>query len=163
VVAKMMAKDARQRYQTPAAVAEALAPWTTEAIAPPPEEEMPRLCLAAQAAGTPETPSQRVRLTVSAAAASTRQTRTASVGELDPPAGQKPRGGAGSNSSSISILPRTRPDPRKEDGAPGPDPSAETDNSLPKTDTHQELPKPTVWYQGTAEEAPSRQQMTWAL
>ncbi len=42
VVAKMMAKDREQRYQTPAEVYEALAPWTQTPIPPPPEEEMPK-------------------------------------------------------------------------------------------------------------------------
>jgi serine/threonine protein kinase len=47
VLDRMMAKDPAQRYQTPAAVAEALAPWTLTAIGPPPEAEMPRLSPAA--------------------------------------------------------------------------------------------------------------------
>ncbi len=47
VIEKMMAKDPAQRYQTPLAVAEALAPWTQSQIAPPPEVEMPQLSLAA--------------------------------------------------------------------------------------------------------------------
>jgi hypothetical protein len=54
VVAKMMAKDREQRYQSPAAVAVALAPWTTTAIAPPPAHEMAQLSPAAQSAGSAE-------------------------------------------------------------------------------------------------------------
>jgi serine/threonine protein kinase len=50
VLEKMMAKDADQRYQTPAEVAEALAPWTQGEVAPPPEKEMPRLSPAATGA-----------------------------------------------------------------------------------------------------------------
>ena len=42
VLAKMMGKDPAERYQTPAEVYEALAPWTQTPIPPPPEEEMPR-------------------------------------------------------------------------------------------------------------------------
>ena len=42
IVAKMMAKDPAGRYQTPAEVYEALAPWTQTPIPPPPEEEMPK-------------------------------------------------------------------------------------------------------------------------
>ena len=42
VIDKMMAKDPAQRYQTPAEVDEALAPWTQTPIPPPPEEEMPK-------------------------------------------------------------------------------------------------------------------------
>jgi serine/threonine protein kinase len=44
VIARMMAKDVADRYQEPAEVEEALAPWDTAEIPPPPEEEMPRLC-----------------------------------------------------------------------------------------------------------------------
>lgn len=44
IVTTMMAKDPAQRYQTPAAVAEALVPWTRTPIPPPPEIEMPRIC-----------------------------------------------------------------------------------------------------------------------
>jgi serine/threonine protein kinase len=48
VVEKMMAKDPAQRYQTPAEVADALAPWTQTPIPPPPESEMPQLSRAAR-------------------------------------------------------------------------------------------------------------------
>jgi serine/threonine protein kinase len=44
VLERMMRKDPNERYQTPLEVAEALAPWTSEAIAPPPDHEMPDLC-----------------------------------------------------------------------------------------------------------------------
>jgi hypothetical protein len=42
-----MAKDPAQRYQTPQAVADVLAPWTQTPIPPPPDEEMPQFSLAA--------------------------------------------------------------------------------------------------------------------
>ena len=51
VIEKMMAKRAEDRYQTPAAVAEALAPWASGPIDPPAEVEMPTLSPAAMAAG----------------------------------------------------------------------------------------------------------------
>jgi serine/threonine protein kinase len=47
ILEKMMAKDANQRFATPADVAEALAPWTQTPIPPPPENEMPQLSPAA--------------------------------------------------------------------------------------------------------------------
>jgi serine/threonine protein kinase len=47
IVLKMMAKDPAQRYQTPADVADALAPFTAAPIEAPPESEMPRLSPAA--------------------------------------------------------------------------------------------------------------------
>jgi len=49
VIEQMMTKDPTQRYQTPAEVAEALAPWTQTSIAPPPADEMPHLSPAALA------------------------------------------------------------------------------------------------------------------
>jgi hypothetical protein len=55
IIDKMMAKDKAKRYQTPAQVADALAPWTRQAISPPPEAEMPRLSLAAMGGAMPET------------------------------------------------------------------------------------------------------------
>jgi serine/threonine protein kinase len=47
IIEKMMAKRREDRYQTPLAVAEALAPWTKTPIPPPPDAEMPHLSLAA--------------------------------------------------------------------------------------------------------------------
>jgi eukaryotic-like serine/threonine-protein kinase len=44
VLTKMMAKKPEDRYQTPFEVAEALAPWAEQVIAPPPASEMPDLC-----------------------------------------------------------------------------------------------------------------------
>ena len=44
VVAIMMAKNPDHRFQVPAAVVEALAPWTQTPIPAPPEREMPALC-----------------------------------------------------------------------------------------------------------------------
>ena len=41
VLERMMAKDAAKRYQTPAEVVAALAPWTRAALPPPPAAEMP--------------------------------------------------------------------------------------------------------------------------
>jgi serine/threonine protein kinase len=51
LVEKMMAKNPWERYQTPAAVVQALIPWTRISIPPPPEEEMPKLSPAARRAG----------------------------------------------------------------------------------------------------------------
>jgi serine/threonine protein kinase len=53
VIERMLAKDAAQRPQTPQEVADALDPFTAEPIAPPPDEEMPRLSPAAQGGKPP--------------------------------------------------------------------------------------------------------------
>ena len=44
IINKMMAKKPVHRYQEPAALITALEPWTRQAIEPPADEEMPRLC-----------------------------------------------------------------------------------------------------------------------
>ena len=46
ILVKMLAKDPVDRYQTPAEVAEALVPWSSQNIIPPSAEELPRHCLA---------------------------------------------------------------------------------------------------------------------
>jgi len=51
IVEKMMAKDPANRYQVPAELAEALAPWVQTPIGPPPDKEMPTLSAAAQSVG----------------------------------------------------------------------------------------------------------------
>ena len=51
VVEKMMAKAPNRRYQVPAGVTEALAPWTRVPISPPPPEEMPSSFPTASTAG----------------------------------------------------------------------------------------------------------------
>jgi serine/threonine protein kinase len=68
ILEKMMAKDAGQRYSTPAEVADALVPWTKTPIPPPPDSEMPQLSLAAMGSspgentlsGGPKTPPSEV-------------------------------------------------------------------------------------------------------
>ena len=47
VIEKMMSKKPEDRYESPIALAEALLPFTQTPIAPPPDEEMPLLSLAA--------------------------------------------------------------------------------------------------------------------
>jgi serine/threonine protein kinase len=52
VVDRMMAKEPAQRYQTPAEIALALAPWTRNPIAPPSDDEMPQRSPAVSGGGT---------------------------------------------------------------------------------------------------------------
>lgn len=47
IIEKMMAKDPKDRYQTPQEVVDALEVWTQQPIDPPPADEMPRLSPAA--------------------------------------------------------------------------------------------------------------------
>jgi serine/threonine protein kinase/WD40 repeat protein len=51
IIAKMIAKEPADRYQSPIEVVEALLPWTSASIPPPPEAEMPQLCTAARKSG----------------------------------------------------------------------------------------------------------------
>jgi serine/threonine protein kinase len=57
LIERMMANEPAQRPQSPQEVADALAPFTREPIGPPPEDEMPRLCLAASGGREPRTDS----------------------------------------------------------------------------------------------------------
>ena len=61
ILEKMMAKNPAQRYQTPAEVIEALAPWVSETIAPPREEEIPRLSPLVESSPSPTPAPQRAR------------------------------------------------------------------------------------------------------
>jgi serine/threonine protein kinase len=133
VVARMMAKDVAKRYRNSAEVAKALSVWTSQPIAAPPIETMPKLCPAAQLIGSSEAP-RTVGNGSGSVLTGIRAELHAAIAEFD---------GAGSSdsgrsSSAISILHRG--------GHPGdPDlqsPHAETDNTLPRTDTQRDLPKP---------------------
>src|SRR5262245_40282023 len=53
VLRRLMAKEPEERYQQPIDVAEALAEWTEQPLAPPPEREMPALCPLVQALAGP--------------------------------------------------------------------------------------------------------------
>jgi serine/threonine protein kinase len=55
IVHKMLAKKPGERFQTPAELVAALDAFVVEALPPPAEEEMPRLCPAARATSTYET------------------------------------------------------------------------------------------------------------
>jgi serine/threonine protein kinase len=51
IINKMMAKDREKRYQTPAEVLAALAPWVATPIPPPADKELPQISLAAGGVG----------------------------------------------------------------------------------------------------------------
>jgi eukaryotic-like serine/threonine-protein kinase len=105
IIEKAMAKDPAQRYQTPIAVAEALAPFTTTAIPLPPESEMPQLSLAAMGGGPPTGDGSPTGIT-----------RT---GSSDPPSGtRKPWQVA--NGSASSTTPQRPPTPAPPTAPPPP-------------------------------------------
>ena len=54
VLEKMIAKEPARRYQTPAELAEALAPWTQTPIEPPSDKDIPKVSAAARIAGVSE-------------------------------------------------------------------------------------------------------------
>jgi serine/threonine protein kinase len=90
IVGKMMAKDPKARYQTPAQVAAELDPFLTEPVALPPEEEMPALSPAATEGMNQEVPLEPVlepaapTTTANAAVGSAKATGGAAV--MTPPA-----------------------------------------------------------------------------
>ena len=105
IIEKAMSKDPAQRYQTPMAVAEALAPWAATPIPPPPESEMPRLSAAAMGAGSPGGDSTL--------------TGVPRTGASDPPSGARKQWQV-ANGSTVSTAPPRLPTPPPQIAAIGP-------------------------------------------
>ncbi len=82
VLARMMAKAPSDRYQTPADVAEALAPWARTPVPPPDPSDFRRLSLAARG---PKTPADRAAPPQAASRESTTGTPKPSADEGRPP------------------------------------------------------------------------------
>jgi serine/threonine protein kinase len=117
VIERMMAKDPAERYQTPAEVVRALAPWTRKPIAPPPPEEMPELAVPTRAspdgsaspalpaflyeAPTPPTPAPSPQAYQETPAGSQRPTVPLPGGPGMPPAPPQP-GAAGRRAGKIA-------------------------------------------------------------
>jgi serine/threonine protein kinase len=130
VVQKMLAKDPRQRQQTPAEVAEALAPWTAATIPPPAPGEMPHLSPAVRgqtAEGDPvgpQTPAPRPGPWARAVTASTPVPPMPGPPRMAVPPTQKlaaakqaaPR--PAPPAQSAPAAPRAAPPPRREDDFP---------------------------------------------
>jgi serine/threonine protein kinase len=87
VLAKMMAKDTKQRYQTPAQVATALREFVPEVVPPPLPEEMPRLSPAAMERVDPFAPGD-ISVTPSRTASDAAMQPTDSPPRLIPPTAQ---------------------------------------------------------------------------
>jgi serine/threonine protein kinase len=116
IIEKAMAKDPAQRYQTPIAVAEALAPWTTTPIPLPPESEMPHLSLAAMGGGAP--------------GGGATLTGLSQTGSSDPPSGtRKPWQVA--NGSSPSAAPPRLPTPAPPTVPSSPDVNLHPNSAAP--------------------------------
>jgi serine/threonine protein kinase len=99
LIEKMMAKDPNQRFQTPLEVAEALAPFTTQPISPPPEIEMPQLCLAARGGPMPESgPATPAPLSPTQQASAVRRNwQISGAPDSKPNVNSTPAGGNGNN------------------------------------------------------------------
>jgi serine/threonine protein kinase len=136
VLDKMMAKDANDRYATPQAVIEALAPWTATAIPPPSVEEMPRRSLAASSPGSqshaplvPSTPAPRSMPTdmIRSRPASGAPTSTKPTGPATPapkPAPKTPAPANGPRSRPLApIIRGPAPEPPRRRKAERPAPS----------------------------------------
>src|SRR5262249_1611863 len=128
IIDKMMAKKPADRYQHASEIIEALEPWTSMPIAPPPNTEMPQLSPAAQAnegtdvnlgmtpVGNVNTPSSRRIRTPGAPAAA------ASSNTPSPARNAAVRNAPARNSVGTTPSPRPRPKP-----APAPTTAAETE------------------------------------
>jgi serine/threonine protein kinase len=125
LIARMLAKDPQARPQTPQEVVDALQAWTREPIPPPPSQEMPSLCPAAQLGLPAESEVAVARLS-----SSTIRRFSQSKGPESP--GQR------------KSAPPTHPDPLADtrDRLPV-DPAGET-NTEPACAVETEIPSPAV-------------------
>ncbi len=125
---KMMAKEVRDRFQTPLEVIEALSPWTQTMIAPPPEEEMPPREIGERGPGSgprgagswptprevvgPATPGARIRPASSQPPAVVPKTPRVGIGPHAGPMAAAPAAAAPpSGATSASFLDLTAPSP----------------------------------------------------
>jgi serine/threonine protein kinase len=86
VIERMTAKSPAERYQTPAEVVEALAPWTQTPLSPPPPEEMPEVIVPARGSGDGIAPAALPAALFGPASAAT----TPGGGDTTPSAGSQP-------------------------------------------------------------------------
>jgi serine/threonine protein kinase len=98
VVEKAMAKDPNQRFSTPQAMAEALAPWTETPIPPPPAIEMPTLSRAAMGS-SPGDPGSGPPTSTGAASVASRKTW------LVPGSNNTPSSASAPQSSPVAPIP----------------------------------------------------------
>jgi hypothetical protein len=85
----MMSKNPADRYQMPADLQHALAPWTQKPIEPPPEKEMPQLCRAARGNEAPISMSATPPPIAASRPAATRVTSVMSTQTMTEDAGLK--------------------------------------------------------------------------
>jgi serine/threonine protein kinase len=151
VVKKMMTKDPALRYQSAEDIINALQTWTSEPIAVPPEDEMPKLCIAAQLAGTADSPARRSSTKTKALAA--RVPVLSSEFELVPPDDRR------RSSSAITLWPSPPSTPYGD----VPSPSAETDDALPRTETKRDLPRTPIMVPQSVRQFVHRPVFKWAM
>jgi serine/threonine protein kinase len=111
---KMMAKDPAERFQTPAQLIQALAPWTQNQIAPPAEAEMPRLGAEGPTQTGPKTPSSK-----------TRKAGAAPAKPAPAPPSPSPRGGRPAAQSARPVADPQAAPPSPQVSAESPNPAAE--------------------------------------
>jgi eukaryotic-like serine/threonine-protein kinase len=113
LIEKMMAKDPGQRFQTPLEIAEALAPHTTQPIGPPPETEMPQLCLAAKGGPMPESgPTTPAPLSPAQQSAVVRRNwQISGAPDSKPNVNSTPAGGNGNNQVKNNLSTEAKAEP----------------------------------------------------
>ncbi|HEV3237480.1 MAG TPA: serine/threonine-protein kinase, partial [Gemmataceae bacterium] len=124
LIEKMMAKDPNQRFQTPLEVAEALAPHTTQPIGPPPEIEMPQLCLAAKGGPMAEAgPTTPAPLTPTQQSSAVRKNwQISGAPDSKPNVNSTPAGGNGNNQIKNGVSPEVKAEARNLVADPQPVP-----------------------------------------
>jgi serine/threonine protein kinase len=121
VLRKMIAKEPAQRYQTPAELAEALAPYTQSPIDPPSDSEIPKVSPAARIAGfseviytTPRLPSPNTPTPAPAKPASSGARRQPSNGPDETNGRMDEHTGMIASSAATMISPLAAPSSRRE-------------------------------------------------
>jgi serine/threonine protein kinase len=133
VIEMMMAKDRDRRYQVPSDVVEALSPWTTEPIAPPPEKEMPRLSPAAMGSGS--WTDVNVHALAKSQAESTRKLGEVPVSAVRTTGSSKLPAFLQAPSASAATTPASASCPKSDNGVKWEGSTPETDDARARVDT----------------------------
>src|SRR5437899_2746970 len=111
LIGRMMSKTPELRPQTPAEVVEVLLPWIAQEVAPPAEDEIPRLCSAAQGQSTGTASLSTINLAIRAGRASSlsssnlgANTASAALASTETPVEAFPSGLSGALSDALHHL-----------------------------------------------------------